>query len=91
MAMFRSCLERWLGCLGHGDELFWYQDAKPHASGEFSVAVAQANSTLEDQGQVVSTPFSTFIGVYDGHGGPDAARFVNTKLFPHFCSEYPLP
>ncbi|PKU63493.1 probable protein phosphatase 2C 63 [Dendrobium catenatum] len=85
MTMLRSCLERCFGRLGYGDELFWYHDLKPHTSGEFSIAVVQANSTLEDQGQVVSTPFATFIGVYDGHGGPDAARFVNTQLFPHFC------
>ncbi|KAJ6727155.1 PROTEIN PHOSPHATASE 2C 38-RELATED [Salix purpurea] len=28
-----------------------------------------------------SGPHGTFVGVYDGHGGPEAARFVNESLF----------
>ncbi|CAN1257846.1 Probable protein phosphatase 2C 38 [Linum perenne] len=28
-----------------------------------------------------SGPQGTFVGVYDGHGGPEAARFVNERLF----------
>ncbi|XP_020596071.1 probable protein phosphatase 2C 78, partial [Phalaenopsis equestris] len=85
MTTLRSCIERCFGDIVYGDELFWHQDLKPHTSGEFSIAVVQANSTLEDQGQVAATPFGTFIGVYDGHGGPEAARFVNNQLFPNFC------
>lgn len=72
------------------DELLWDQDLKPHTVGEFSISVVQANSTLEDQAQVVSSPFATFIGVYDGHGGFDASRFINARLFPYFhrfCTE----
>ncbi|KAL0914588.1 hypothetical protein M5K25_014949 [Dendrobium thyrsiflorum] len=83
-------LERCFGRFGGGDGLLWHLDLKPHADGFFSVAVVQANSMLEDQSQVVTTPFATFIGVYDGHGGPEASRFVNTRLFPHlhkFASE----
>ncbi|KAK8957951.1 putative protein phosphatase 2C 78 [Platanthera zijinensis] len=87
--LFRP-LERCFGRLGGGDGLLWHMDLKPHADGVFSIAVVQANSMLEDQAQVVATPFATFIGVYDGHGGPEASRFVNTRLFPHlhkFASE----
>jgi serine/threonine protein phosphatase PrpC len=58
-------------------------DLKPHASGDFSIAVVQANSSLEDQSQVFTSPSATYIGVYDGHGGPEASRFVNRHLFPY--------
>lgn len=47
------------------------------------MAVVQANSNLEDQSQVFTSPSATYVGVYDGHGGPDASRFVNKYLF-HF-------
>ncbi|XP_042006457.1 probable protein phosphatase 2C 63 [Salvia splendens] len=77
--MLRSC------CLGRriGDGLLWHSALKPHASGEFSIAVAQANSNLEDQSQVFTSPSATYVGVYDGHGGPEASRFVNHHLFLH--------
>uniref|UniRef100_A0ACD5TV05 Uncharacterized protein n=1 Tax=Avena sativa TaxID=4498 RepID=A0ACD5TV05_AVESA len=63
------------------DGLVWDVALKAHASGDYSVAVAQANEALEDQAQVLVSPASTLVGVYDGHGGPDAARFVNARLF----------
>ncbi|KAL8541552.1 hypothetical protein ACS0TY_002715 [Phlomoides rotata] len=80
--MLRSCCLR---CLGrrNGDGLLWHSELKPHASGEFSIAVVQANSSLEDQSQVYTSPSATYIGVYDGHGGPEASRFVNSHLFPY--------
>ncbi|KAG8651255.1 hypothetical protein MANES_07G105800v8 [Manihot esculenta] len=37
-----------------------------------------------------SGPQGTFVGIYDGHGGPEAARFVNQHLFENikkFTSE----
>ncbi|KAJ6429052.1 hypothetical protein OIU84_020648 [Salix udensis] len=69
-----------------------------HVNGEFSMAVIQANNLLEDCSQLESGPMSsaesgphgTFVGVYDGHGGPEAARFVNESLFENikkFTSE----
>ncbi|XP_074590267.1 putative protein phosphatase 2C 78 [Curcuma longa] len=91
--MLRQCfrpLERCFGRFGGGDGLLWHMDLKPHASGEFSFAVVQANHSLEDQGQVLTSPSATYVGVYDGHGGPEASRFVNTRLFPYldrFASE----
>ncbi|XP_039158646.1 probable protein phosphatase 2C 63 [Eucalyptus grandis] len=87
--MLRSCyrpLERCLGRLGggsSGDGLLWHTELKPHASGDYSIAVVQANSNLEDQGQVYASPSVTYVGVYDGHGGPEASRFVNKNLFPY--------
>uniref|UniRef100_A0A1D1XK88 protein-serine/threonine phosphatase n=1 Tax=Anthurium amnicola TaxID=1678845 RepID=A0A1D1XK88_9ARAE len=88
--MLRWCcrpLERCLGwrCggAGGGDVLLWHVDLKPHASGDFSVAVVQANQSLEDQAQVWTSPSATYFGVYDGHGGPEASRFINNRLFPY--------
>ncbi|KAK7310305.1 hypothetical protein RJT34_07739 [Clitoria ternatea] len=83
---------------GRFEGLLWYKDAGRHATGEFSMAVVQANNLLEDQSQLESGPMSldagmhqgTFVGVYDGHGGPEASRFVNERLFKHikkFTSE----
>ncbi|CAN1257844.1 Probable protein phosphatase 2C 38 [Linum perenne] len=74
---------------GRVDGLLWYKDSGRHVNGEFSMAVIQANNLLEDQSQVESGlmsslesgPQGTFVGVYDGHGGPEAARFVNERLF----------
>ncbi|KAF6147577.1 hypothetical protein GIB67_035334 [Kingdonia uniflora] len=71
-------------CCGfEGDELLWHVDLKPHSSGDFSIAVVQANSSLEDQSQVFTSPDATYIGVYDGHGGPEASRFITRHLFQH--------
>ncbi|KAG4908697.1 hypothetical protein AAZX31_20G229400 [Glycine max] len=74
---------------GRANGLLWYKDSGRHANGEFSMAVIQANNLLEDQSQLESGPLSltegnpqgTFVGIYDGHGGPEAARFVNDRLF----------
>ncbi|KAK9189890.1 hypothetical protein WN943_018489 [Citrus x changshan-huyou] len=74
---------------GRVDGLLWYKDSGHHVSGEFSMAVVQANNQLEDCSQLESGPLSslesgpqgTFVGIYDGHGGPEAARFVNDRLF----------
>ncbi len=63
------------------DALLWYKDLSPHGSGEFSIAVVQANTLLEDQSQVESGKFGTFVGIYDGHGGPEASRFINDSLY----------
>ncbi|KAL3346381.1 hypothetical protein AABB24_025030 [Solanum stoloniferum] len=79
--MLSSCFGSCFGG-GDGDDLLWHMDLKPHATGDYSVAVVQANSLLEDQGQVFTTPSATYVGVYDGHGGPQASRFINNNLFP---------
>lgn len=79
---------------GRVDGLLWYKDSGHHVSGEFSMAVVQANNQLEDCSQLESGPLSslesgpqgTFVGIYDGHGGPEAARFVNDRLFDNIKS-----
>ncbi|XP_060176222.1 probable protein phosphatase 2C 60 [Lycium barbarum] len=83
---------------GRQDGLLWYKDTGQHFNGEFSMAVVQANNLLEDQSQVESGclglhdsgPYGTFVGIYDGHGGPETSRFINEHLFHHlqmFTSE----
>ncbi|XP_004295069.1 PREDICTED: probable protein phosphatase 2C 42 isoform X1 [Fragaria vesca subsp. vesca] len=66
------------------DSLLWFRDIGKYAWGDFSMAVVQANQVLEDQGQIESGPFGTFVGVYDGHGGPEAAHYVCDNLFRQF-------
>lgn len=66
------------------DGLLRFRDIGRYGSGEYSMAVVQANQVLEDQFQIESGPFGTFVGVYDGHGGPHAARYVCDHLFRHF-------
>ncbi|XP_031494632.1 probable protein phosphatase 2C 46 [Nymphaea colorata] len=84
--------------VGRQDGLLWYKDSGQHLNGEFSMAVVQANNLLEDQSQIESGalsslesgPCGTFVGVYDGHGGPETSRYINDHLFPHlrkFASE----
>jgi serine/threonine protein phosphatase PrpC len=65
----------------------WHTELKGHVTGDYSIAVVQANSNLEDQSQVFTSPSATYIGVYDGHGGPEASRFVNNHLF-HFLLKF---
>ncbi|PRQ47322.1 putative protein-serine/threonine phosphatase [Rosa chinensis] len=83
---------------GKQEGLLWYKDFGQHLNGDFSMAVVQANNLLEDQSQLESGPLSslesgpygTFIGVYDGHGGPETSRYVNDHLFQNlkrFMSE----
>ncbi|KAI7736183.1 hypothetical protein M8C21_011575, partial [Ambrosia artemisiifolia] len=76
---------------GRQDGLLWYKDTGHHCNGDFSMAVVQANNLLEDQSQLESGclslqesgPYGTFVGVYDGHGGPETSRFINNHLFQH--------
>ena len=80
---------------GRQDGLLWYKDSGQHLNGDFSMAVVQANNLLEDQSQLESGslssnesgPYGTFVGVYDGHGGPETSRFINDQLFQHLKSK----
>ncbi|XP_077217719.1 protein phosphatase 2C family protein [Tasmannia lanceolata] len=81
MKLLSLCWKPFLGNNGGGREgLVWFRDI----GGELSMAVVQANQVLEDQSQIESGPFGTFVGVYDGHGGPEAARYVCDHLFSKF-------
>lgn len=70
-----------------GDSLLWCRDLEKHSLGEFSFAVVQANEVIEDHSQVETGQNATFVGVYDGHGGPEASRFICDHLFLHLVSE----
>ncbi|XP_020202203.1 probable protein phosphatase 2C 42 [Cajanus cajan] len=63
------------------DGLLCFRDIGKLSAGDFSMAVVQANQVLEDQCQIHSGTFGTFLGVYDGHGGPDCSRYVCDNLF----------
>ncbi|XP_065857538.1 probable protein phosphatase 2C 68 [Euphorbia lathyris] len=65
------------------DSLLWSRDLEKHSYGEFSFAVVQANEIIEDHSQVETGRDATFVGVYDGHGGPEASRFICDNLFKH--------
>ncbi|CAN0927633.1 Probable protein phosphatase 2C 68 [Linum grandiflorum] len=73
-----------LGSSASPDAFLWSRDLEKHSCGEFSFAVVQANETIEDHSQVETGPDSLFVGVYDGHGGPEASRFISDHLFKHF-------
>ncbi|MED6137858.1 hypothetical protein PIB30_068930 [Stylosanthes scabra] len=65
------------------DSMLWCRDLEKHSCGEFSFAVVQANEVIEDHSQVETGPDAVFVGVYDGHGGPEASKFINDHLFRH--------
>uniref|UniRef100_A0A453LUP0 protein-serine/threonine phosphatase n=1 Tax=Aegilops tauschii subsp. strangulata TaxID=200361 RepID=A0A453LUP0_AEGTS len=77
------CCGHWPPGAAAADGMLWQTELRPHAAGEFSMAAAQANLVMEDQAQVLASPSATLVGVYDGHGGPDASRFLRSALFPH--------
>uniref|UniRef100_J3L8E7 protein-serine/threonine phosphatase n=1 Tax=Oryza brachyantha TaxID=4533 RepID=J3L8E7_ORYBR len=85
-----------LAVAGTREGLLWYKDTGRHACGDFSMALVQANNLLEDASQVEAAPLlfhhhtptsgtggpcATFVGIYDGHGGPETARFIVDHFF----------
>jgi pyruvate dehydrogenase phosphatase len=83
------CWGHWSPGAAAADGMLWQTELRPHAAGEFSMAAAQANVAMEDQAQVLASPAATLVGVYDGHGGPDASRFLRSSLFPHVERKFP--
>eukprot|EP00250_Pteridium_aquilinum_P015142 c22405_g2_i2 orf=536-1657(-) len=89
MSFFSACWRPLKQCLGRHsdaaddqqDAFLWHRDVTQNGIGDFSVAVVQANEPVEDHSQVRIGPFGTFIGVYDGHGGPEASQFIHDCLF----------
>ncbi|WOL05955.1 putative protein phosphatase 2C 60 [Canna indica] len=79
---------------GRQEGLLWYKDTGRHVNGDFSMAVIQANGIIEDQSQLESGslslhefgPYGTFVGIYDGHGGPETSQYINNHLFQHLKS-----
>jgi pyruvate dehydrogenase phosphatase len=91
-ALAARCCGHWPPGAAAADGMLWQAELRPHAAGEFSMAAAQANLAMEDQAQVLASPAATLVGVYDGHGGADASRFLRSRLFPHVqrASDYCL-
>ncbi|KAF5768677.1 putative PPM-type phosphatase, divalent cation binding, protein phosphatase 2C family [Helianthus annuus] len=64
--------------------LWWTRD-----EGVFSIAMIQANAVSEDQCHLESGslnmdrngPRGMFVGMYDGHAGPETAWFIKDRLF----------
>ncbi|WZZ34481.1 hypothetical protein YC2023_017882 [Brassica napus] len=54
------------GSRGSGDALLWQSELRLHAGGEYSIAVLQVSS-------------ATYVGFYDGHGGPEASNVETTR------------
>lgn len=69
------------------DPLLWCKDLEKHFYGDVSFAVVQANEVIEDHSQVETGCNATFVGVYDGHGGPEASRFIRENLFLNLMGE----
>ncbi|KAJ1396041.1 hypothetical protein SESBI_32871 [Sesbania bispinosa] len=47
------------------------------------MAVVRANEQMEDFAQVETGRNAVFAGIYDGHAGDDASRYLNNYLFEH--------
>ncbi|GAQ84673.1 Protein phosphatase 2C family protein [Klebsormidium nitens] len=59
----------------------WQEKLKKTSYGDFSFAMYEANYVMEDTSQVEASNSGVFMGVYDGHGGSEAATFVEATLF----------
>ncbi|KAL8144622.1 putative protein phosphatase 2C 43 [Apium graveolens] len=68
------------------DPLLWYKDLEKHYYGDFSFATVQGNANMEDHSQVETGKNATFAGVYDGHGGSTASKYIRDHLFAHLMS-----
>ncbi|KAK7272419.1 hypothetical protein RJT34_29000 [Clitoria ternatea] len=70
----------------NADPFVWRRGLDKHSSGEFLVAVVQANGVIKDHSQFEIGSDAFFVGVYDGHGGPDASQYVSNNLFQNLIS-----
>lgn len=74
---------------GVNDGIIWNCAISRQLAGDVSYAVVQANDVVEDYSQVSSGSFGTFVGIFDGHGGQQAAKFASENLLPNLqrCME----
>ena len=69
------------------DPLVWSRDLVTHSCGEFSYAAVPGKLENEDYSHVEIGSNALFVGIYDGHDGPHAARFTDGNLFNHLISK----
>ena len=68
--------------------LLWWHDLACCHYGDLSISVVQANNLLEDQFFVESAlSLGTVIGVFDGHGGPEASYFIHDHFLANLQGE----
>ncbi|KAL7117941.1 hypothetical protein ACP275_03G104200 [Erythranthe tilingii] len=67
--------------LGCSRSTLWSRDRVSHSNCEFSTAVLGANTPVEDHSHVVIGKNATFVGIYDGHSGTEAANYLREFLF----------
>ncbi|KAK2411605.1 Protein phosphatase 2C family protein [Trifolium repens] len=76
----RICMKK-PDVLGNDDTRAWFTKLERHHMGQFSMAAYQANSIMEDYSHVEVGDNSLFVGIYDGHRGTDAAKFISNHIF----------
>ncbi|CAI5481767.1 unnamed protein product [Closterium sp. Yama58-4] len=64
------------------DGMIWNCPIASHPSGELSMAAVEGNVACEDVARVDANVLGTFVGIFDGHGGAQAARFSADHLLP---------
>lgn len=73
-------------CADKEKSLLHYFDGN-HTYGTLSIATAHAHVPTQDKGQILSGPFGTFFGVFDGHNGNKTAIFVSDMIFGYVTSK----
>ncbi|GBG59851.1 AMT-type ammonium transporter [Chara braunii] len=63
--------------------VLWHKAMKRTTHGDFSYATYEANYLMEDTSHVESSPSGVFMGIYDGHGGPECSTFIREHLYPN--------
>jgi len=70
------------------DPLAWSEELEKHFLGEFSTASLQANLNWEGLSQVDVCENATFVGLYDGCKGNEAADYLRDNAFPTLLSKF---
>ncbi|KAK2357788.1 Protein phosphatase 2C family protein [Trifolium repens] len=75
----RICMKK-PDVLENDDTRAWFTELERHHMGQFSMAAYQANSIMEDYSQVEVGDNCLFVGIYDGHDGTNAAKFISHHI-----------
>jgi serine/threonine protein phosphatase PrpC len=74
--------------LENDDTRAWFTELERHHMGQFSMAAYQANSIMEDYSQVEVGDNNLFVGIYDGHDGTNAAKFISHHILEELSCEF---